>query len=271
MQDIRFVHDPQTKRRKPFAFVVFKHEESVQYAIKIFRDVKLFGRHIQMQHRSKPRTDVDRQRTISAPPQVFRPPPPPPGSVQQNEVQILDVRSGRHPDDPMRMQQNYQRQNSTEYHQQNYQRQNSDEQYQQQNYHRQNSDDNYDHRSRRDNRQGDHDRSYDGYSNNREHSERLQIGNLESLWDRQFSNDRGSFDQQQQPRQGRDSGYMRNDQQQWQGRGGYVRNDQGMEGRGGYGRNDQHQQQQWQGRDRSYDRNNDRNFDSRDRSRSRRR
>ena len=76
MQDIRFVHDPQTKRRKPFAFVVFKHEESVQYAIKIFRDVKLFGRHIQMQHRSKPRTDVDRQRTISAPPQVFRPPAP---------------------------------------------------------------------------------------------------------------------------------------------------------------------------------------------------
>merc|ERR1712141_977671 len=146
-------------------------------------------------------TDVDRQRTISAPPQVFRPPPPP-GSVQQNEVQILDVRSGRHPDDPMRMQQNYQRQNS-------------DEQYQQQNYHRQNSDDNYDHRSRRDNRQGGRGRSYDGYSNNREHSERLQIGNLE--WDRQFSNDRGSFDQQQQPRQGRDSGYMRTDQQQWQG------------------------------------------------------
>ena len=132
MEDIRFVTDAQTKRRKPFAFARFKHEESVQYAIRIFRDVKLFGRHIQMQHRSKPRADLDRQRTISAPPQVFRPPPAP-GGVHQNDVQIVDDRrmAGRHPDDSMRMQPNYQRQNSAEYHQQqNYHRQNSDEQYQ---------------------------------------------------------------------------------------------------------------------------------------------
>ena len=269
MEDIRFVTDAQTKRRKPFAFARFKHEESIQYAIKIFRDVKLFGRHIQMQSRSKPRTDVDRQRTISAPPQVFRPPPAP--GVQQNDVQILDVRMGRHPDDPMRMQQNnYQRQNSSEYqHQQNYQRQNSDEQYQQQNYHRQNSDDNYNHRSRRDNdrQQSDHDRSYDGYSYDRNRSERsLSSGFIPGRFT-PIGNNRGSFDQQQEPpppgMQGRDSGYVRNDQQQWQGRGGH--------GGGGYARNDPHQQQQWQGRDRSYDRNNDRNFDTRDRSRSSRR
>ena len=262
MEDIRFVTDAQTKRRKPFAFARFKHEESVQYAIRIFRDVKLFGRHIQMQHRSKPRADLDRQRTISAPPQVFRPPPAP-GGVHQNDVQIVDDRrmAGRHPDDSMRMQPNYQRQNSAEYHQQqNYHRQNSDEQYQQQNYHRQNSDDNFNHRSRRDDRDrhSDHDRSYDGYSNDRDRSER----SLSLAWDRQFGNNRGSFDQQQQ---GHDSGYVRNDQQQqqWHGRGGHG-------GGGGYPRNDQ--QQQWQGRDRSYDRNNDRNnFDTRDRSRSRRR
>ena len=261
MEDIRFVTDAQTKRRKPFAFARFKHEESVQYAIRIFRDVKLFGRHIQMQHRSKPRVDLDRQRTISAPPQVFRPPPAP-GGVHQNDVQIVDDRrmAGRHPDDSMRMQPNFQRHNNAEYQQQqNYHRQNSDEQYQQQNYHRQNSDDNFNHRSRRDDRDrhSDHDRSYDGYSNDRDRSER----SLSLAWDRQFGNNRGSFDQQQQ---GHDSGYVRNDQQQqqWLGRGGH--------GGGGYPRNDQ--QQQWQGRDRSYDRNNDRNnFDTRDRSRSRRR
>ena len=74
LEDIRFVTDPKTKRRKPFAFVVFKHEESVNYAISVFRDVRLFGRNLLLQHRTSNSANLvnERHRTLSAPPQVFR-------------------------------------------------------------------------------------------------------------------------------------------------------------------------------------------------------
>lgn len=37
---------------KPFAFVNFKHEESVPYAMSLLNGIKLFGRQLKLQYRS---------------------------------------------------------------------------------------------------------------------------------------------------------------------------------------------------------------------------
>ena len=44
--------DNATKKRKTFCFVQFMHEESVPYAIELFKDVRLFGRTLQMQNKT---------------------------------------------------------------------------------------------------------------------------------------------------------------------------------------------------------------------------
>lgn len=71
--------DAQTKRKKTFCFVQFQHAESVPYAIELFKDLRLFGRNIQMQNRTTgagiqkdqnhgpPQSHPNHQRTMSAP------------------------------------------------------------------------------------------------------------------------------------------------------------------------------------------------------------
>jgi len=71
--------DAQTKRKKTFCFVQFQHAESVPYAIELFKDLRLFGRNIQMQNRTTgagiqkdqnhgpPQSNPNHQRTMSAP------------------------------------------------------------------------------------------------------------------------------------------------------------------------------------------------------------
>jgi len=71
--------DAQTKRKKTFCFVQFQHAESVPYAIDLFKDLRLFGRNIQMQNRTTgagiqkdqnhgpPQSHQNHQRTMSAP------------------------------------------------------------------------------------------------------------------------------------------------------------------------------------------------------------
>ena len=43
--------DHNTKQKKNFAFVRFQHEESVKYAVELFRGIKLFGQSLSMQNR----------------------------------------------------------------------------------------------------------------------------------------------------------------------------------------------------------------------------
>ena len=43
--------DHNTKRQKNFAFIRFQHEESVKYAVELFRGIKLFGQSLSMQNR----------------------------------------------------------------------------------------------------------------------------------------------------------------------------------------------------------------------------
>ena len=84
--------DRDTKRKKTFCFIQFQHEESVPYAIKLFKDVRLFGRTLQMQNKSTGagmptpnQSSNQHQRTMSAPVmnvQQFRPGFVPP--FQQN-------------------------------------------------------------------------------------------------------------------------------------------------------------------------------------------
>ncbi len=49
MESIKIPLDPVSKKQKNFAFVRFRHEESVVYAIEVFRDVRLFGKNLRMQ------------------------------------------------------------------------------------------------------------------------------------------------------------------------------------------------------------------------------
>lgn len=48
---VRIPTDRETKRKKPFAFVMFQHAESVPFAVELFRDVRLFGRSLRMQNK----------------------------------------------------------------------------------------------------------------------------------------------------------------------------------------------------------------------------
>ena len=55
------VKTPKNTNRK-FAFVIFKHSQSVPYAMELFRDTKLFGRHLQIRARMESKhanADVD--------------------------------------------------------------------------------------------------------------------------------------------------------------------------------------------------------------------
>ena len=71
--------------------MVFKHEESVNYAISVFRDVRLFGRNLLLQHRTSNSVNSvnERHRTLSAPPQVFRPPHNHPSGPQGQNFQQM--------------------------------------------------------------------------------------------------------------------------------------------------------------------------------------
>lgn len=51
LQSVKIPFDRETKRQKPFAFVLFQHPESVSYAVDLFKDVTLFGRPIRLQNK----------------------------------------------------------------------------------------------------------------------------------------------------------------------------------------------------------------------------
>lgn len=44
--------DKQTNRPKPFAFVLYEYEESLPYAVELFKDTKLFGASLRLQNRA---------------------------------------------------------------------------------------------------------------------------------------------------------------------------------------------------------------------------
>jgi len=48
---VRIPVDRETKKQKPFAFVLFSHAESLPFAFELFRDVKLYGRPLRMQNK----------------------------------------------------------------------------------------------------------------------------------------------------------------------------------------------------------------------------
>lgn len=52
LMSVRQPVDKDTKRAKNFAFVRYQHEESVPYAVEIFKDAKLFGQNLKMQNRT---------------------------------------------------------------------------------------------------------------------------------------------------------------------------------------------------------------------------
>lgn len=52
LMSVRLPVDKDTKKPKSFAFVRFHHEESVPYAIDMFRDVRLYGQNLRMQNRA---------------------------------------------------------------------------------------------------------------------------------------------------------------------------------------------------------------------------
>jgi len=51
LQSVRIPLDRETKKQKPFAFVLFSHAESLPFAFELFRDVKLHGRPLRMQNK----------------------------------------------------------------------------------------------------------------------------------------------------------------------------------------------------------------------------
>ena len=51
LQSVRIPVDRDTKKQKPFAFVLFSHAESLPFAYELFRDVKLYGRPLRMQNK----------------------------------------------------------------------------------------------------------------------------------------------------------------------------------------------------------------------------
>ena len=51
LQSVRIPVDRETKKQKPFAFVLFTHAESLPFAYELFRDVKLYGRPLRMQNK----------------------------------------------------------------------------------------------------------------------------------------------------------------------------------------------------------------------------
>lgn len=63
--------EPGSKRNKNFCFIQFHHEQSVPYAIDLFKGIKLFGRSLQMQNRTTGAGMTNNhQRTMSAPSQM---------------------------------------------------------------------------------------------------------------------------------------------------------------------------------------------------------
>jgi len=51
LQSVRIPVDRETKKQKPFAFVLFAHSESLPFAYELFRDIKLYGRPLRMQNK----------------------------------------------------------------------------------------------------------------------------------------------------------------------------------------------------------------------------
>ena len=83
LQSVRIPVDRDTKKQKPFAFVLFSHAESLPFAYELFKDVKLYGRPLRMQNketglgmgpgsggRSYNRSDSDRGRRPGQQPEV---------------------------------------------------------------------------------------------------------------------------------------------------------------------------------------------------------
>ena len=58
LQKVKLVFNGETKKHKGYAFVTFKHECSLEYAINVLDEEKLFGRSIIVKHRNR-RNQVD--------------------------------------------------------------------------------------------------------------------------------------------------------------------------------------------------------------------
>ena len=126
--------DNVTKRKRNFCFIEFEHEETVPYAVELLRDVRLFGRHLQMQNKT---TGAGmHQRTMSAPNPMQFVPPFQQGFVQQgfNPQQLIQQQQ------QMMIQQQYSRQYSdhshdrSRHHERNRSHERYDQNYQDQNY-----------------------------------------------------------------------------------------------------------------------------------------
>jgi RNA recognition motif-containing protein len=52
LESVRIPTDRDTKRQKPFAFILFRFAESISYAVELFRDVRLFGRTLRLQNKA---------------------------------------------------------------------------------------------------------------------------------------------------------------------------------------------------------------------------
>ena len=51
LESVRIPVDRETKKQKPFAFVLFAHAESLPFAFELFREIKLYGRPLRMQNK----------------------------------------------------------------------------------------------------------------------------------------------------------------------------------------------------------------------------
>lgn len=194
--------DAQTKRKKTFCFVQFQHAESVPYAIELFKDLRLFGRNIQMQNRTTgagiqkdqnhgpPQSNPNHQRTMSAPMPI---------GGQFNQP--------RHQQDMMPNQMLMQQQQNLmvqqrQQHQQNMQRQLSlDNPYQQNEYQNQLNYHQDQRRHHSHDRRNDYQQNYDrGGGHNREDRSRGGFDRQHSQGSNDFSRDRSHDRRSHDPR-----------------------------------------------------------------------
>merc|ERR1712029_1063597 len=144
--------DHNTKRQKNFAFVRFQHEESVKYAVELFRGIKLFGQSLSMQNR---KTGVGMQQNRHQN-----------DNSQRMQTQRSNSMPNRHQQDQQQVQ--YQQQ----YYQQpqGFQQPRSFQDHHQDPYYRR---DNHDHRQYQNDHRQDYDRSrqgqYRNYQEDRRH------------------------------------------------------------------------------------------------------
>lgn len=103
--------DKQTMRSKPFAFVLYEYEESLPYAVELFKDTKLFGGSLKLQnratglgistyanHNGNSRTEKSISQNEYRSDQINRSPRPSHVPLQQNGSPVIEVRQTREVD-----------------------------------------------------------------------------------------------------------------------------------------------------------------------------